>query len=118
MPQRKGKIAMRLFGLKTCDTCRKAEKALRAQGYAPTVVDVRADGVDRPTLERFHAAFGDALLNRRSTTWRTLSETERAEPPVDLIATHPTLMKRPVIEADDGTLHLGWGRDVQAALLG
>lgn len=109
---------MRLYGLKTCDTCRMAEKALTAHGYATEFVDVRADPLSPETRERFHAAFGEALLNRRSTTWRALSETERQGPPLELIATHPTLMKRPVIEADDGTLHLGWGRDVQAALLG
>ncbi|MDF0600121.1 glutaredoxin domain-containing protein [Psychromarinibacter sp. C21-152] len=109
---------MRLFGLTTCDTCRKAKKALVSDGYAPDFVDVRTDGIDRATLERFHAEFGADLLNRRSTTWRGLSESERAGAPPDLIATHPALMKRPVIEADDGTLYLGWGRDVQAALLG
>ena len=108
---------MRFFGLKTCDTCRKALAALRAGGIAPVVVDVRADGIDRADLARFHAAFGEALINRRSTTWRSLTEEERAGDPLDLLAAHPTLMKRPVIEAD-GQLYLGWGKDVQSSLLG
>ena len=63
-------------------------------------------------------AFGEAFVNRRSTTWRGLSETERAGDPVALVSAHPTLMKRPVIEDDDGRLHLGWGKDVQNSLLG
>ncbi len=108
---------MRLWGLKTCDTCRKAEKALRAAGYAPHITDVRADGVTPGDLARLLEAFGDDLVNRRSTTWRGLDAADRARPPADLLAAHPTLMKRPVIESE-GRLHLGWGPEVQAQLLG
>ncbi|MDJ0631235.1 MAG: ArsC/Spx/MgsR family protein [Rhodobacter sp.] len=108
---------MRFYGLKTCDTCRKAEKSLREKGLALDVVDVRADGVPRALLARFHAAFGEELLNRKSKTWRELGAAERDGDPVDLLAAHPTLMKRPVIERD-GALYLGWGKDVQNSLLG
>ena len=101
---------MRIYGLKACDTCRKAVKATGAE-----LVDVRATPLARADLERFHAAFGDALVNRRSTTWRELPEAERAGAPLDLLAAHPTLMKRPVIE-DGERLLLGWTKDVQAAL--
>lgn len=107
---------MVLYGLKACDTCRKALKALEGAGHDVRFIDVRADGIDRDTLARFHAAFGDALVNTRSTTWRGLSETERARDPLDLLADHPTLMKRPVI--DGPTLTLGWTKAVQAELLG
>lgn len=85
-------------------------------GHSPAYVDVRADGVERADLERFFAEFGEALVNRRSTTWRGLSEAERAGPPVELLSAHPTLMKRPVIEAD-GVLTLGWGADQRARWL-
>lgn len=107
---------MRIWGLKNCDTCRKAVKALEAAGQALEYVDVRADGVDAADLERFYVAFGDALVNKRSTTWRGLSEGERAGEPVALLAAHPTLMKRPVIEAD-GQLTLGWDAKTQAKWL-
>ncbi|WP_224825482.1 arsenate reductase family protein [Cognatishimia sp. MH4019] len=107
---------MQFYGLKTCDTCRKAQKLLTEAGHSVTVTDVRADGVSRADLERFHAAFGDALVNTRSTTWRGLSDEDRARDPIALLLDHPTLMKRPVIEAD--TLYLGWGKDVQAKLIG
>ena len=107
---------MRFYGLKSCDTCRKAQKALVAAGHPVEIVDVRSDGVPRADLQRFHAAFGDALLNTRSTTWRGLSEGERARDPIELLLDHPTLMKRPVIDAE--TLYLGWGKDVQAKLIG
>jgi arsenate reductase len=55
------------------------------------------------------------LLNTRSTTWRGLDESERARPELDLLQDHPTLMKRPLIETN-GALHLGWTKEVQAAL--
>ncbi|WP_212524035.1 ArsC/Spx/MgsR family protein [Actibacterium sp. MT2.3-13A] len=108
---------MRLYGLKTCDTCRAARRALAAAGREPDEVDVRGDGVPEADLRRFLDAFGEALINRRSTTWRGLSEAERAGDPLTLLTAHPTLMKRPVIEAD-GRLYLGWGKDVQDKLLG
>ncbi len=108
---------MRFYGLKSCDTCRKAQKALVAAGHAPEVVDVRTDGVPASELARFHQAFGDALINTRSTTWRGLSDEERSAPPLSLLQAHPTLMKRPVIDRD-GTLYLGWDKSVQAALIG
>lgn len=104
---------MILYGLKTCDTCRKAVKALPEAEY----VDVRKDGVAKDVLERAFAQFGDKLVNKSSTTWRGLDEAERAHPALDLIAEHPTLMKRPLIEEGD-KMWLGWGKDVQAELVG
>ncbi len=107
---------MRFWGLKTCDTCRKAIKTLGAAGHDLLVIDVRADGVGADDLGRFHAEFGDELINRRSTTWRNLSEDERAQDPIDLLQKHPTLMKRPVIEQGEN-LTLGWAATVQSVYL-
>lgn len=102
---------MQLYGLKTCDTCRKARKALpQAQ-----VIDVRDEGVPKAVLEKAHAQFGDALLNTRSTTWRGLSAEDREKPAMELLAAHPTLMKRPLIVTPDG-MFLGWTTAVQKAL--
>lgn len=102
---------MEIYGLKTCDTCRKAIKALPDARF----VDVRADGVPEDVMAGARAQFGDALLNTRSTTWRNLSEAERATAPEALLAAHPTLMKRPLIVAGD-TMYLGWTKPVQEAL--
>lgn len=102
---------MELYGLKTCDTCRKAIKALEGAQF----VDVRAQGVPAEVMAAARAQFGPALVNTRSTTWRGLSEAQRQETPEALLAEHPTLMKRPLI-ADGETLYLGWTKDVQAAL--
>ena len=104
---------MILYGLKTCDTCRKALKSLGDVEFH----DVRADGLPENVARAAYERFGAALLNRQSTTWRGLSEEARTGGPLTLIAAHPSLMKRPLIEAGD-SLYLGWGKDVQAALLG
>jgi len=108
---------MKVFALKTCDSSRKAIAALRAAGHTPEVQDVRDAPLSADQLALFLETFGDALVNRASTTWRGLSASERALPPAELLAKHPTLMKRPVIEAG-GRLYLGWKADVQSALLG
>lgn len=111
--------AVTLYGLKTCDTCRKAIKALDAGGVTATFVDVRLDA-DLPAKLPFwlEAVGSERLINTRSTTWRGLDEVERARAssdPVGLLSAHPALIKRPVIEAG-GQVHVGWTKDVQAAL--
>ena len=63
------------------------------------------------------AEFGDAAINRASTTWRGLTEAEKATDPKTLLATYPTLMKRPVIE-HNGAWTIGWKPDVQTKYLG
>ena len=101
---------MTLYGLKNCDTCRKAAKALGVP-----VTDIRENPLSDADLKRFWAEFGDALLNTRSTTWRGLGDAERASDPLELIKTHAAFMKRPVIEAEQG-LFLGWKKETQTAL--
>jgi len=107
---------MILYGISTCDTCRKAMKALAAAGHPVRLHDVRAEPLSQAQIAAFLGQFGDRLINRASTTWRGLSEAERQAEPAAFLATHPTLMKRPMIEVG-GTLHLGFGPEVQAALL-
>ena len=107
---------MIVYGIPTCDTVKKAIAALRAAGHDVTFRDVRATPLTPAERAEFLAAFGEAVINRASATWRGLSEGERAGGADALLAAHPTLMKRPVIRAGD-TLHLGWAKPVQAALL-
>ncbi|XDB00291.1 ArsC/Spx/MgsR family protein [Sulfitobacter sp. LCG007] len=102
---------MQLYGLKNCDSCRAALKALPGA----VLVDVRADGLPEGLLDRALERFGAALLNTRSTTWRGLDADERARPAAELLVDHPALMKRPLI--DDGErLYLGWSSVTRAAL--
>lgn len=108
--------AVTLYGLKACDTCRKARQALENAGVSVNFVDVRDTPLSETLLERFLAEFEGTVINRKSTTWRGLSESERNAPPLDLLLKHPTLMKRPVI--DGKTLTLGWDAAAQAIHLG
>ncbi len=102
---------MRLYGLKTCDTCRKALKSLPDAEF----VDVRAQGVPETVMSAAFERFGKALLNTRSTTWRGLDDDTRNRPVLELLAEHPTLMKRPLIETD-GQMYLGWTPETRAGL--
>lgn len=101
---------MILYGLKTCDTCRKARKALPDIQF----MDVREDGLPEAALTAALEVFGEKLLNTRSTTWRGLSDSERSGAPLDLLKAHPTLMKRPLI-VDGETMTLGWDKAAQTA---
>lgn len=107
-----------LYGLKNCDTCKKALKALEAAGRPTAFVDIRADTDLAAKVPVWLAAVGpDLLLNTRSTTWRGLSDAERVSDPATLLIANPTLIKRPVIEAGD-KVHVGWTNPAQTALLG
>jgi len=111
-------MTLTVYHLKTCDTCRKAIKAMQAAGHRPELIDVRADGVPTFDLARFAKAVGwEKLLNTRSTTWRGLNEADKSDmteaKAVVLMGQHPTLIKRPVI--DTGLeITVGWTKDVQA----
>ncbi len=107
---------MRFIGLKTCDTCRKALKALEAAGIDVQVTDVRADGLTDAEIEQIVEKFPAKAINKASTTWRGLSDSEKGSDPKDLLRTHPTLMKRPVLIGDDWTI--GWDKATQAKWLG
>lgn len=104
---------MELLGLGTCDTCRKARKALEAAGHDVRFRDIRKDPLSDEEWAGLIAAFGPDLVNRRSTTWRGLSETEREADPDTLLPAHPALMKRPVLK-DGDRITLGWTPAVRA----
>jgi arsenate reductase len=91
-----------VYGIPNCDTCRKALKWLDGQGIAFRFHDLRADGLKLDRVNHWlDSPFSDRLVNRRSTTWRGLSEAQRAasgDALARLLVTHPTLVKRPVFE--------------------
>ena len=98
-------IMISIYGLKNCDACRAALKWLGEEGLDHRFVDVRKDGVDAPEMSAWAAALGwDALLNRRGTTWRGLSNAEKENvdqaKAISLMIAHPALIKRPVFHAN------------------
>ena len=110
-----------IYGIKSCDTCRKARKWLDGEGIAHEFSDVRADGLEGATLDAWIAALGwEALLNRRGTTWRGLPEADRdgvdAARASTLMLAHPALIKRPVFDLGGGRFLLGFGDAERAAL--
>lgn len=109
-------MSLTLYGLKNCDTCKKALKALEGAGKSVTFVDIRAEADLQALVPKWLSSAGaDLLVNRRSTTWRNLSDEARETDPEALLVANPTLIKRPVIDAGEA-VYVGWTKDVQAAL--
>ncbi|MEQ8355442.1 MAG: arsenate reductase [Kiloniellaceae bacterium] len=111
-----------VYGLKSCDSCRKAVKLLQAGGQSYRFHDLRDDGLPEGRLAQWLERLGwERLLNRRSTTWRELRETEKsnldAPGAARLLAENPTLIKRPVVEAGERLL-VGFAPAEQAILTG
>ncbi|TVR98168.1 MAG: Spx/MgsR family RNA polymerase-binding regulatory protein [Wenzhouxiangellaceae bacterium] len=112
---------MKVYGIKACDTCRKARRWLDEQGRGYQWHDLREDGLDEETLQRWLATIGpDTLVNRRSTTWRGLSESEREQAmnpkkSIPILLTSPTLIKRPIFETAAEIL-VGFNADVRDKL--
>ncbi len=101
---------MILYGLKNCDTCRVALKALALEGTEVEFKDIRAERLPSEMIANWWAIVGDGLLNRRSTTWRNLTEAERNSDPIALMQQYPSLIKRPVVITTDGTVSCGWSK--------
>lgn len=106
---------IKLFGLKNCDTCRKAKKWLEAEALPYEFLDVRSDGVNETDLTHWADTLGwENLLNRRGTTWRTLDDADKSDmdqkKAIALMIQAPALMKRPVFVAVDKII-LGFKQD-------
>jgi Spx/MgsR family transcriptional regulator len=109
-----------LYGIKNCDTVRKARQWLEGHGIAYVFHDYRADGMAAVPLDRWADALGwDVLLNRASTTFRALEAADKADlnraRAIELMKANPTLIKRPVLEWA-GHLQVGFKPDQYAGL--
>lgn len=113
---------MNVYGLKNCDTCRKVRKELDAAKVAYAFHDVRDEGVTKAQISRWAKKAGwETLLNKSSTTWRGLADADKTglteAKAVSLMAAHPALMKRPIIERGDTDVFVGWTKDIAAAVV-
>ena len=106
---------MILYGISTCDTCKTALKALERAGHAVTFRDIRKEPLNTAEIDALVTEFGGRLTNKQSTTYRSFSDFLRESEPEAQIAAQPTVMKRPVIQAD--RWYLGWDAEVQSVLL-
>jgi Spx/MgsR family transcriptional regulator len=108
--------AIHLYGIPNCDTVKKARKWLEATGCEYAFHDFKKEGADPAKVEAWIAAKGvDTVVNRRGTTFRKLSDEDKAlsddsHTAVALLVQHPSLIKRPVVEHAGGTL-IGFKED-------
>ncbi|MCV2883776.1 ArsC family reductase [Aestuariibacter sp. AA17] len=91
-----------LYGIKNCDTIKKAKKWLEEKGVQYTFHDYRVDGLSRDFLETAEAQLGwEQLLNKRGTTFRQLSDEQKnslnKDNAIDLMLSHPAMIKRPLL---------------------
>ncbi len=108
---------MILYGIATCDTCKRALKTLQEAGREVVFRDIRTAPLSPDEIDRIVQVFGDRAVNRQSTTYRAFSDFLKASDPEAQIAAAPTVMKRPVIQ-DAEHWYLGWDSATQDALLG
>lgn len=103
-----------VYGLETCDTCRKARNWLDRFGITHRFIDLREQRPPAETLSNWAAQLGgwERLVNRASTTWRSLPEARRnpaSEPEWTLLLKeHPAVVKRPVVVTADGVVSVGF----------
>jgi arsenate reductase len=101
-----------LYGIKNCDSVKKARAWLSEQGYAHDFYDLRSGDLNLKTIVRWiEMTSSDVLLNRRGTTWRKLDsaikESVNQENIAKLLLANPTLIKRPVLDYD-GRITVGF----------
>lgn len=112
-----------LYGIKNCDTVRKARQWLDSHGIEYQYHDFRLDGLK---AEKIHQWLGttelNKLVNKRSTTWRNTSDeikfifdNNKLEPCIEYLVQNPTLIKRPVLEINHN-LELGFSDNLYSSL--
>ena len=95
---------MKVYGIKNCDTVKKARKFLEEAGVDYEFHDYKKEGVDGDKLASFVKEFGwETILNKRGTTWRKLDEATKdgvtdADSALDVMIENPSVIKRPIVE--------------------
>lgn len=102
-----------IYGIKNCDTMKKARAWLDSHGVDYAFHDYKAAGIERERLERWCKKVGwETLLNRAGTTFRKLSDKDKkvrnSDKAISLMRTQPSLIKRPVLDLGGGKLLVGF----------
>ncbi len=105
-----------IYGIRNCDTVRKARAWLDGHGVAHSFHDYKAAGIDASRLRSWCSALGwEILINRAGTTFRKLPESQKSgldeARAVALMLAHHSLIRRPVLETGDGRLLVGFRAD-------
>jgi arsenate reductase len=106
-------MSITIYGIKNCDTMKKARAWLDTAGHAYAFHDYKTAGIDRARLEGWAGKVGwEALLNRSGTTFRKLPDADKADltekKAVALMVAQPSMIKRPVLELPGGKLLVGF----------
>lgn len=97
-----------LYGIKNCDTVKKARSWLEENGVNHRFHDFRQDGLDDKQAKAWLQELGaELLINRRGATWRNLTDVDKARVDAALLVQYPTLIKRPVLDTGKHR-HLGF----------
>ena len=115
-------MAITIYGIKACDTMKKARDWLDGHGVAYAFHDYKAVGIDRPHLEAWAGQVGwETLLNRSGTTFRKLPDADKVgldqDKAIALMLAQPSMIKRPVLDLG-GKLLVGFKPDAYGAALG
>jgi arsenate reductase len=90
---------IKLYGIHNCDSVKKSIKTLQENNIDFEFIDFKKDGLDAGVLQNFIDKVGmEKLINKRSTTYRNLTDKEKENITTSIILNNPTLIKRPVIE--------------------
>lgn len=115
-------VMVTLYGIKNCDTVKKARRWLTEQNVAHRFHDFRVDGLDEQRLAAWVRQLGwETVLNGRGTTWHALSDAQRAQvvdegSAISAMLAQPALIKRPVLETA-GAVRVGFSKEEYTALL-
>lgn len=115
-------MTITIFGIKNCDTMKKARQWLDMKGISYVFHDYKTEGVDRAHLDRWVRELGwETVLNRAGTTFRKLDEADKQEldanKAVALMQAQPSMIKRPILDLGDGRLLAGFKPELYEAAL-
>ena len=116
-------MPLTIYGIKNCDTMKKARAWLDGRGVAYAFHDYKTAGIERERLERWAKKVGwEVLLNRAGTTYKKLPDKDKDEltekKAIALMLAQPSMIKRPVLDLGGGKLLVGFKPEQYAAALG
>ena len=115
-------MSLTIYGIKNCDTMKKARAWLAAEGREAAFHDYKVSGIDETMLADWVKAHGwETVLNRAGTTFRALSEEQKqdleAEKAIRLMLAHPSMIKRPVLAKETGESIVGFKPEAYRAFV-
>jgi arsenate reductase len=110
-------VEITVYGIKNCDTVKKACKYLSARNTYYQFIDFRKNPLSVDTIEVWIESIGwEVLVNKRSTTYRSLSEVQKNNITIELLIEQPTLIKRPVL-VSEGVVVVGFKEERYAKFI-